>query len=487
MRIRFLVGTAATLAAAGIVAAQQPAAPSYRSSTYPTTQQVGTPVRTAAAQAETRAMPMPPAPNPGAPVVGAPVMGAPIAAPGQLPPTAAPVMAAPAGPSTQLLTTCPSYANCNEQGAPGCAPACCEPCGPPGKFWVDAGYVFWRTSGQRVPALITRGPDNAPRAQAGALGAPGTTTLFGGNRVNNDFRSGFYVRAGMWFDDCQTRGIQGNFFFLEDNDDGRTAGGNGLPVVSRPFTNGLTGAQDVELVSFPNVLSGTVSARANTSVVGGGPSFVRNLCCGPCGRVDLLFGYTYLGIDDDVTIRENLTSLPGQTNVTPGTRFLIEDRFRTTNDFHGALVGIQGERRFGQCYVSYNASIAFGVNHQTIDIRGSTTIIPPNGTATTLPGGLLTQPSNIGRYTRDDFAVMPQFGMRLGCQLTERIRAYVGYDVAYLSNVVRAGDQIDLRVNPTQIPSLGNPNRTGPAVPAVLNKQTDFFMHGIRVGVEMRF
>jgi Putative beta barrel porin-7 (BBP7) len=291
----------------------------------------------------------------------------------------------------------------------------------------------------------------------------------------------------MWFDECQTRGIQGNFFFLGDDSDGLTAGGNGLPVVSRPFTNGNTGLQDVELVSFPNVLSGTVTARANTSVIGGGPSFVRNLCCGPCGRLDLLLGYTYLGIEDEVTIRENLTSLPGQTNVAPGTRFLIEDRFRTTNDFHGALVGVQGERRFSNCYVGYNASIAFGVNRQVTTISGSTTIIPPDGTPTTLPGGLLTQRSNIGRYSRDEFAVLPQFGLRLGCQLTERLRAYVGYDVAYLSNVARAGDQIDLRVNPTQIPSLGSPAVTGPAVPAFPNRQTDFFMHGVRVGVELRF
>ena len=59
-------------------------------------------------------------------------------------------------------------------------------------------------------------------------------------------------------------------------------------------------------------------------------------------------------------------------------------------------------------------------------------------------------------YERDMFAVLPWAGIRLGAQVTCHLRAYVGYDYMYLSNVARAGEQIDPRVNTTQ-----RPPRTG--------------------------
>ena len=82
--------------------------------------------------------------------------------------------------------------------------------------------------------------------------------------------------------------------------------------------------------------------------------------------------------------------------------------------------------------------------------------------------------------------VVPSGQVRLGVQLTERARAYVGYDFLYVSNVVRSGDQIDLRVNTNQIaPSQGLGN--GAAVPAPTGRRTDFWAHGASIGLEFRF
>jgi hypothetical protein len=350
---------------------------------------------------------------------------------------------------------------------------------------VSAQWLYWVTSGQHIPALATTAPPGTPVGSAGTLGNPQTTVLYGDQRANNNFRNGFMVTAGFWLNEQQTCGIEGNFFFLGNSNQGATFSSTGGQIISRPFVNALTGLQDVELVSYPGVLAGSTSSRVSNSVLGAGVNGISNLCCSPCGRLDLIYGYQYLNIADEVLIRENLTALPG-SNVPAGTNYLIEDRFRTSNNFHGGMIGLSGERRFGAFFVGGRASVALGVNYQIIDIDGSTTITPPGGTPQTFPGGLYTQTSNIGHYTRTAFAVMPQVGLRVGAQLTPHARVFVGYNFLYLSNVVRAGDQIDTRVNPNFLPPATAPV-AGPQLPAFTPKTTDFWIHGISVGFEYRF
>lgn len=369
---------------------------------------------------------------------------------------------------------------------------CCIPsascdclCGPPGKYWVSSEWLFWTASGQPLPALITTAPPGAPRATAGTLGDPNTQVLFGNQRVNDDFRNGYRLRAGMWLNDEQTFGIEGNFFFLGRSRQGGVAGANGSvgsPIITRPFNNAVTGQQDAELVSFPGVLAGTVSADATSDVIGGGFNFLCNICCNPCGRFDLITGFRYMNLRDQVSITENLTALPG-SGVTPGTNIIVQDRFNTNNDFYGGLIGGYYERRFGSMFVGVRSSIALGLSHQEIGINGSTTFIPPGQT---FPGGLLTQNSNIGSYTNDEFAVMPEVGVRFGAQITPRFRGFVGYDWLYWSTVSRAGDQIDLNLNPNQLPPAQQPY-AGPAFPAVRTNVTDFWLQGISIGGEFRF
>ena len=94
-------------------------------------------------------------------------------------------------------------------------------------------------------------------------------------------------------------------------------------------------------------LAGSVVANSKTlPIYGASPNLVRNIACDPCGRLDLLLGYRYLNLSDDLTIQENLNALPGST-VAAGSRFQVNDRFRTENQFHGPMVGFAWERRSG--------------------------------------------------------------------------------------------------------------------------------------------
>jgi hypothetical protein len=254
----------------------------------------------------------------------------------------------------------------------------------------------------------------------------------------------------------------------------------------RPFFNADNNfAPDTQIVCYPDVLRGQVSVSSKSDLIGGGVNFVKNLCCDPCGRVDLLLGYRYINLNDEVVINENLTALGQVRGTPPGTRFLIEDKFRTENHFHGGVIGINAERRFSHFYVNLRSSVALGVNRQTTTISGATRIITPapNATDTTYPGGLLTQPSNIGTYTQNKFCVVPEVGLKVGVQLTEHTRLFVGYNYLYMSSVQRAGNQIDLRVNAQQIaPATG----TG-QFPTFLNNTSGFSAHGVSAGVEFRF
>jgi hypothetical protein len=359
-----------------------------------------------------------------------------------------------------------------------------EPSAGPGRLWVSGGHLLWWIRDSRVPPLVTA----SPVASAGILGQPGTTVLFGG-RIDNEERSGGRFRAGFWIDDRQTAGIEGSYFFLGSRSVNFTAGGPGAgsAVIARPFFNAVTGAEDSELVSVPGVLNGTVGVSLSSRLQGAELNGVCNLCCGCRGRVDFLGGFRYLQLDEGLGITENLTVDPG-VPITGGTAFGVSDQFSTHNRFYGGQVGARAEIRRGDFFVNVRAQVALGCTHQVVDVAGSTVIAPPGQAPTVGNGGLLAQPTNSGHFTRDRFAVVPEVGVNAGYQVTEHLRAFVGYSFLYWSNVARPGDQIDRAVNPTQLPVAGATSQLiGPARPAPVLRDTDFWAQGINFGVEIRY
>ena len=84
-----------------------------------------------------------------------------------------------------------------------------------GQFWAEMEYLAWSVKGDRLPPLVTTSPAGTPPAQAGILGSPGTTVLFGDSSVNGGWRSGGRLRAGYWFDPQHRSGIEASFFGLE--------------------------------------------------------------------------------------------------------------------------------------------------------------------------------------------------------------------------------------------------------------------------------
>jgi len=175
--------------------------------------------------------------------------------------------------------------------------------------------------------------------------------------------------------------------------------------------------------------------------------------------------------------------LGGQLPV--GTRFNIVDDFATRNEFQGGSLGFWYEKYRGPWTVSLLGKLSIGRMHEEIRIRGNTVVTDVLNNQTAFDGGLLAQPTNIGVYARNQTAFIPELNFNLSRQLTQRLDFTVGYTFVWFSTVVLAGDQVDLRVNDTQM--LGGP-LVGPANPGPpAFHDTNYYVHALSFGINYRF
>ncbi|WP_146532597.1 BBP7 family outer membrane beta-barrel protein [Rubripirellula reticaptiva] len=358
------------------------------------------------------------------------------------------------------------------------------------RLWVRADYLHWWTEGMNVPSLVTTSPSSTPQTRAGVLGQPGTSTLFGGGEINNDSASGIRLRSGFWLTPQGTVAIEGEFFqLLGDQNDGFRASGNGSQILARPFFDISRGFETAQLISFPNSVSGSVGVTSNSDF----KSFLINGRAGLCpigicnangesDRIDWIVGYRYLRLDDSLGFTENLTST---LTSAPGT-IAINERFRTQNEFNGLQLGVVHQANFKRAWLESLLRVAVGNNSQSIDIRGNTAITE-NGVTENYAGGLYAQRTNIGKFERDEFTMIPEVGFTLGIRVTDWLDATAGYTMVYFPNVVRAGDQIDTDVNSNLLPPEGTPAVTDGLRPLFTPVENQYWAHGLNLGAELRF
>jgi hypothetical protein len=93
---------------------------------------------------------------------------------------------------------------------------------------------------------------------------------------------------------------------------------------------------------------------------------------------------------------------------------------------------------------------------------------------------LFVQNSNTGTWTRDTFAFIPQFDLKLGYHLTSNVRFDVGYSFLFFSDVATAGNQIDTNIDVANI--LGTP-----IAPQEKLIGDSMFLQGVNLGLNFRF
>lgn len=365
---------------------------------------------------------------------------------------------------------------------------------PQGQPWFSAEYLLWWITPGATPPLITTG--NPADAFPGSLGQSGTRVLFGGERaLDYGGISGMRLGTGIWLGPRAVWGLEGSGFFFEHALLGIAAAsdGAGNPPLFVPFFRPELGREGSFTISSPVILNpvaqpgfllGGVSIDSNTRFWGTEGNIVRSLVRTSNCRVDFLLGFRYLDLSDALTLGGNALMDP-----TTGIQASFFDRFETSNQLYAGQIGgrfsYQGER----LSLDFLPKLALGSNREVINVNGAFTqtgaiLGPLQGT---FPGGVLTQTSNLGRRSADQFAVVPQLQAKIGYNIRPRVRATVGYDFLYWNQVVRAGDQIDRAVNVTQSVPLGVGTLIGPANPAPLFDRTDFIAHGVSFGLELRY
>jgi|GEM_PF-1081832 len=362
----------------------------------------------------------------------------------------------------------------------------------PSKYYASAEFLLWWTRSAHLPPLLTT---SSPQFQ-GIPGLGDTRVLFGGN-FGNTLHAGGRFALGRWFGDDQIRGVEGRLFFLGRTDSTFAATSAEYPVLARPFFNiNVPFGPFSEVIASPGRGVGAAVIDLHNDVWGAEVNYRRNLWRSCCARLDALMGYRYFGMKERLGITESFISTgpnPVRINGIPVISGTISDVFRAENHFHGGQIGLAWEHRWGLWTFDARATVAFGNVTQLGEIDGGQTLSLANGQTLRYAGGLLALPNaNIGRYTHNQFAVLPEVGVNIGYQLTSHMRLFVGYNFLYLGNALRPERMIDTTIDIARIPNFvvpggGTTPVAGLPRPAPLFRTNDFFVQGISFGLEFRW
>ena len=351
----------------------------------------------------------------------------------------------------------------------------------PQRSFVSAEYLLWWVHAADIPALATTASGQA----TGFLGVAGTETLLGPGTFGSTTRSGFRLRAGTLLGESGQAGIDAGFFFLGRRTTDFHADSGTFPTIARPFFAPNFNQEFAELVAFPGLSTGAIDVRATSSLWGADVNTRCVLCCDCDRRSEVFAGYRHLNLREELAITETITASSNAPDPV-GTAIVVQDSFRTRNQFHGGQLGYTFSRRYGRVEFDGRLSVALGVTHQDLDIAGFQSRTRPGQGAENFTGGLLAAGPNLGSFGRDRFSVAPEATFNVGLRLTDRLKVFTGYNFLYWSNVIRPGDQIDRTVDLSFVPN-------GPRVPLSANrplptfKQTDFWAQGLQFGVEYRW
>jgi hypothetical protein len=323
-------------------------------------------------------------------------------------------------------------------------------------FWAEVDYLAWTVKGDHPPPLVSASPAGTPFAQAGVLGLPTTTVLFGDSSVNGGWRSGGRLQAGYWFDPQHSRGIEASFFDLKSASTSFSTDSNAHPVLAQPFFDALNNVQAAALVGFPGFITGAVAVNESSRLLGAGALYRQDIGSWSGQRISALIGYRYLHSSDKLSVPVTVTAVGFGT-------FADTDAFHAASNFHGVDLGLAGEWKRDRWTLQWRGTVALGANFNSADIGGTTTGNFGAG-VTTLPGGLLALASNIGHFSQTRFSAAPELALKAGYQLAPQWQLTAGYDLLYWTDVQRAGGLIDTSINPNLIPPAtpGGPSRPMP-------------------------
>ncbi len=352
-----------------------------------------------------------------------------------------------------------------------------EAVGP--RVWGEVDYLLMFERRQRVPLLVGTLKDSLVNTADGVSST--ATPLYPTNgRISFGGINGLSARIGGQVADGFGLDIGG--FALERSSLERTFTSEGTPSLIRNYTSGATGRGVNFFVAkiAPNDYAGAVRVQADSQLWGIDANFRRPWYHLFADRTDLLAGVRYLNLRESLNI-DNASFFPN------GGVIAVSDSFRTQNHIYVAQVGLQSFwYGSGRWDLNYFGKIGLGGASQRVEIAGSNFFsgLPDQNT------GLYTQANNIGNFERNKFVAVGELGLKLGYRITERLHAQVGYNVLYVSSVVRPGPAIDPVVNDSKLRFVKDPPAdSGSPRPtfSFARASTDFYAQGLTLGLSLQY
>jgi hypothetical protein len=187
----------------------------------------------------------------------------------------------------------------------------------------------------------------------------------------------------------------------------------------------------------------------------------------------VFIGFRYINIEEHFQLNDQ--SYPSSGIVT------VRDNFASKNHCYGVQLGAKAKLNYGRLFLDILSDIAFGDNHQILNISGYTRF----NNKILQNFGLFSEPTNLGKHTHNIFAIMPQLRIKFGFNVNPYIKTFLAYNGLYINQVIRAGNVIDRNINTSQNPLIGETGiLVGQASPLPQFNNTGMWMQGLNIGIE---
>ncbi len=347
-------------------------------------------------------------------------------------------------------------------------------------YWPDHELLLWWTKAHPLPALAVLGGTDAQ-------GRSSSQVLVGNRSLDHRVTAGGRFTIAWALNEEENAGLETRYLFLASRTDRVNISSDTTTILGRPYRNAISGDDEILFVGGPGNQIGNLAVSTTTRLSGWEMNAVGQLAESENSSLTGIVGYRYLGLHEGVRIEQYSLRI-GSPSILAG----IADDYATRTSFHGAQLGVVGVTEWQSFSVRMRALVGLGQSTHVLKVAGQSNIIAvqngfPQFASTN--AGVLATGADRGRRVESGFAVLPEMQLQLGYQLGSQTRLYVGYQLLYLNEGIRPGDQIDTRIVPQQIGVVragGPPSRFGELTARGL-KTTDFFAQGLSLSLECRY
>jgi hypothetical protein len=382
------------------------------------------------------------------------------------------------------------------------------------RFYAEADYLFWWVKSAPLPIpIVTQSPliSEAEGLIPGVTktilyGAPWPNGVGGSSQQDFPAFSGTRLTLGGWLDNARVFGVEASGFLLQSQSVGFSAASDatGAPRLNLVALNAVTysagnasvtaGTEDGVPISVYQAIAGSITITNSLRLWGTGITGVFNLYRSSSWELNGVAGFRYLDLYEAFDLSASLMGFGNNSLDTThgvvnfaGESGTLADHFQTRNQFYGGTLGLKGRYTLGRWSIDASARVSLGASLDVLNVNGGYHDVnfPNSGQSSSGSEGFYAQPSNEGRTAQNKFAVAPEGQIKVGYALTSWMRFSAGYDLLYMTNVVRPVDQINRNLPVGQ--SFNQSNMVSSIYPMKEFNLTDFFANGLSFSLELRY